>query len=104
MRPGAPSSVWGAKTRFHLQNDLILRCEHGFGTPHELEAVFRDGSARGELRDDLPPELFALALAGLTDLALAQHWASDGIAPALDEIPELVLGLLLGAAPATTAA
>jgi AcrR family transcriptional regulator len=70
----------------------------------ELEATLRDGSARGELRDDLSPELLALALAGLTDLALAQHWSSDGASPALDQIPELVLGLLLGArSPAATA-
>ena len=68
----------------------------------ELEAILREGSARGEVRDDLPPELLALALAGLTDLALAQHWASDGTNPALDEIPELVLGLLLGARPPGT--
>ena len=70
----------------------------------ELEATLRDGSSRGELRDDLSPELLALALAGLTDLALAQHWASDGTSPALDQIPELVLSLLLDAhSPATTA-
>jgi AcrR family transcriptional regulator len=70
----------------------------------ELEAILRDGSARGELRDDLSPELLALALAGLTDLALAQHWASDGTSPALDQIPELVLSLLLDAhSPATAA-
>ncbi len=68
----------------------------------ELEAILRDGAARGELRDDLPPELLALALSGLTDLALAQHWASDGTNPVLDQIPELVLGLLLGARPPAT--
>jgi AcrR family transcriptional regulator len=65
----------------------------------ELEAILRAGSARGEVRDDVPHGLLALALAGLTDLALAQHWASDGTNPALDQIPELVLGLLLGARP-----
>lgn len=62
-----------------------------------LEAIVREGSAQGELRDDVRAELLALALAGLTDLALAQHWASKGASPALGEIPELVLGLLLGA-------
>ena len=50
---------------------------------------------RDELRDDVSPELLALAISGLTDLALAQHWASDRVSPTLDEIPELVLRLLL---------
>jgi AcrR family transcriptional regulator len=42
---------------------------------------------------------FALAIAGLADLALVQHWASDDGKPTLEEIPELVLTLLLGAGP-----
>jgi hypothetical protein len=62
----------------------------------ELEAILRQGSARGELRDDVPAELLALAIAGLTDLALVEHWASDDSTPSLDAIPELVLTLLLG--------
>jgi AcrR family transcriptional regulator len=68
----------------------------------ELEAILRQGMVRGEFRDDVATELLALAIAGLTDLALAQHWASDSANPALDEIPELVLGLLLCAPPPTT--
>ena len=52
--------------------------------------------ARGELRDDVPAELLALAIAGLTDLALVLLWASDDIKPSLEEIPGLVLTLLLG--------
>ena len=44
----------------------------------------------------MPTELLALAIAGLTDLALAQHWASDGTKPSLPEIPALVLTLLVG--------
>jgi AcrR family transcriptional regulator len=68
-----------------------------------IEVILREGSERGELRDDVPRETLALAIAGLTDLALAKHWASDGGAPTLEEIPELVLTLLLGAgAPAGT--
>jgi AcrR family transcriptional regulator len=63
----------------------------------ELEAIVRAAVARGELRDDVAAELLALAIAGLMDLALAQHWASDGTRPSLAEIPELVLTLLLGA-------
>jgi len=51
---------------------------------------------KGEIRSDMPTELLALAIAGLTDLALAQHWASDGTKPSLPEIPALVLTLLVG--------
>jgi AcrR family transcriptional regulator len=65
-----------------------------------LEAIVQDGAARGELRGDVPPDVLALAIAGLTDLALAQHWASGGTGPGLQEIPELVLTLLLGPPPA----
>jgi hypothetical protein len=68
----------------------------------EIRAILEEGLRRGELRDDVPPELLALAIAGLTDLALAQYWASEGTNPALDEIPELVLGLVLGARPPAT--
>jgi AcrR family transcriptional regulator len=62
----------------------------------ELEAILRDGRARGELRDDVPAELLARAIAGLADLALVEHWASDDSTPSLEAIPELVLILLLG--------
>ena len=61
----------------------------------ELEAIIADGIHDGELRSDVPADLLALAIAGLTDLALAQHWASDGTRPSLAEIPALVLTLLL---------
>ncbi|MGH2980468.1 MAG: TetR/AcrR family transcriptional regulator [Solirubrobacterales bacterium] len=63
----------------------------------ELGAIIREGIARSQLRDDVPAELLALAIAGLTDLALVQHWASNGSKPNLSEIPELVLTLLSGA-------
>jgi AcrR family transcriptional regulator len=66
-----------------------------------LEAIIRDGAGRGELRGDLPAGLLALAIAGLTDLALAQHWASGGARPPLEEIPGLVLTLILGPPPAS---
>jgi AcrR family transcriptional regulator len=61
----------------------------------ELAAIIRQGAADGELRDDLPADQLALAIAGLTDLALVQYWASDGTKPSLEQIPELVLSLLL---------
>lgn len=62
----------------------------------ELAALLYEGAEAGELRDDLPPELLAQALAGLVDLALAQHWASEGTSPGLEQIPELVLQVVLG--------
>jgi AcrR family transcriptional regulator len=62
----------------------------------QLAAILRQGSARGELRDDVPAELLALAIVGLTDLALVEQWASDDSTPSLEAIPELVLTLLLG--------
>ncbi len=65
----------------------------------ELEAIIRDGAAGGELRGDLPAGLLALTIAGLTDLALAQHWASGGARPRLEEIPGLVLTVTLGPQP-----
>jgi AcrR family transcriptional regulator len=61
----------------------------------ELEAITADGMQKGEIRSDMPADLLALAIAGLTDLALAQHWASDGTRPTLAEIPALVLTLLV---------
>jgi hypothetical protein len=63
----------------------------------ELEAIIQAGVSSGELREDVAAEPPALAIAGLTDLALVQHWATDGSKPTLGEIPELVLTLLLGA-------
>jgi AcrR family transcriptional regulator len=68
----------------------------------ELEAIITDGIRGGELRDDIPADLLALALAGLTDLALAQHWASAGTTPAISEIPALVLTLIVGPRRAET--
>jgi AcrR family transcriptional regulator len=68
----------------------------------ELEAIIREGAADDELRDDLAADQLALAIAGLTDLALVQHWASDGSKPTLKEIPGLVLSLLLGPGPASS--
>ena len=62
----------------------------------ELEAIVRQGVRRGEIRDDVPAELLARAIAALTDLALVEHWSSGGATPTLEEIPELVLTLLLG--------
>jgi AcrR family transcriptional regulator len=62
----------------------------------QLEAIIADGIQKGEIRNDMPADLLALAIAGLTDLALAQHWASGATRPSLAEIPALVLTLLVG--------
>jgi hypothetical protein len=51
---------------------------------------------RGELRGDVRAGLLTLAIAGLVELALLEHGASGGTRPTLEEIPELVLTLLLG--------
>lgn len=69
----------------------------------QLEAILEQGRARGDVRSDVPPHLLALALLGLTDLALANHWASENSDSAIDDIPELVLTLLLGHAAAADA-
>jgi AcrR family transcriptional regulator len=71
----------------------------------QLEGIIEHGMRHGEFRSDLPADLLAAAVAGLTDLALAQHWASNGTRPSLAEIPALVLTLLLGpGAPRVTRA
>jgi AcrR family transcriptional regulator len=62
----------------------------------ELEAIIREGMQLGEFGRDMPADLLALAIAGLTDLALAQHWATDGTRPSMAEIPGLVLTVVLG--------
>jgi AcrR family transcriptional regulator len=62
----------------------------------ELEGIIAEGIQDGEFRSDVPAGLLALAVAGLTDLALVQHWATGGTWPSLTEIPSLVLTLLLG--------
>jgi AcrR family transcriptional regulator len=64
----------------------------------ELESIIREGVARGELRNDVSERILALAIAGLTDLALVEYWAEDELRQSLDTIPDLVLTLLLGSA------
>ena len=62
----------------------------------DLEAIVQEGMDDGEFRQDIPADMLALSIAGLTDLALVQHWASEGVSPRLEVIPSLVLALLLG--------
>jgi hypothetical protein len=61
-----------------------------------LEGILEEERRRGVVRDDVSARILALAIFGLTDLALVQHWASSDGGPGLEEIPELVLTLLLG--------
>jgi AcrR family transcriptional regulator len=61
-----------------------------------LEEILEEGTLRGDVRDDVSAQVLALAIFGLTDLALVQYWASGEGRPSLEEIPELVLALLLG--------
>lgn len=62
--------------------------------------VLEEGVARGEITAERPPGLLAMTLVGLDTLALFQHVASGGAWPALEEIPEFVVGQFLdGAAP-----
>jgi AcrR family transcriptional regulator len=65
----------------------------------QLQGIIAEGMQDGELRRDVPAGTLALAVAGLTDLALVQHWATGGTTPNLAEIPALVLTLLLGHRP-----
>ena len=50
---------------------------------------------RGEVRDDVDVQQLALALVGLHEVALVQHWGTGGAWPALDEIPTLVVRLFM---------
>jgi TetR/AcrR family transcriptional regulator len=65
-----------------------------------VREILADGVGRGEVRADIPVEELALVFVGFGDLALIQHWGSDGAWPPLEQIPELITGLFLeGAAP-----
>jgi len=46
----------------------------------------------------LDPFTLTLALAGLTDLALVEHWGTNGTRQSLEAIPDMILALLLGPA------
>jgi AcrR family transcriptional regulator len=65
-----------------------------------IREILADGVKRGEVRSDLAVEELALVFVGFGDLALIQHWGSDGAWPRLEEIPNLITSLFLeGAAP-----
>jgi AcrR family transcriptional regulator len=120
-RPASPNgsagerlmAVLGGLCGWASQHDALARVlvrECLMGTPglyprvigaewpltEELEDILAKGMQAGEFRSDVPAGTLALAVAGLTDLALVQHWATDGTTPSLAEIPALVLTLLLG--------
>ncbi len=65
-----------------------------------IQEILADGVRRGEVRSDISIEELALVFVGFGDLALIQHWGSDGAWPTLEQIPTLMTGLFLeGAAP-----
>jgi len=65
-----------------------------------IREILADGVSRGEVRGDVPVEELALVFVGFGDLALIQHWGSDGAWPPLEQIPKLMTDLFLqGAAP-----
>jgi len=65
-----------------------------------IRGILVDGVERGEVRADVSVDELALVFVGFGDLALIQHWGSDGAWPALEQIPELMTGLFLdGVAP-----
>jgi AcrR family transcriptional regulator len=62
--------------------------------------ILADGVKLGEVRADIPVEELALVFVGFGDLALIQHWGSEGAWPALEQIPDLITALFLeGALP-----
>lgn len=64
------------------------------------EQVLREGVKRGEVRRDVPVGELALWFVGLDDLAVSQHFASNGAWPTLDFIPDLVIRQFLEGASA----
>ena len=65
-----------------------------------LVSLLQEGIEKGEVVGDVPAPQLALALAGLHDLALVQHWGTEHGWPLLDDIPSLVTRLFFdGAAP-----
>jgi AcrR family transcriptional regulator len=62
--------------------------------------ILERGMERGEIRPKDPPARLAVTFLGLLSLLYVQHWGSAGVWPALDEIPELVVGMFLDGAGA----
>lgn len=66
----------------------------------QVARILSDGVERGEVRSDVPVDELTLWFIGLDDLALAQHFATAGSWPPLDDIPDLVVRQFLeGAGP-----
>lgn len=64
----------------------------------KLAQVLGDGVAAGEIRADRPVIQQAMMFTGMLALSYVQHWGSGGAWPALDEVPELVVGAFLDGA------
>lgn len=65
--------------------------------------ILQAGIERGEVRADQPLPQLALVFLGLDALALLQHFASGGVWPTLEQVPELVVKQFLEGAQAPTA-
>jgi AcrR family transcriptional regulator len=75
-----------------------LIVEHLAPYLRQVQQVLERGLARGEIRDDRPVGQLALAFVGFQVLLFVQHWGSDGVWPAVQEIPELTVSLFLDGA------
>ncbi len=64
----------------------------------KITAVLSDGVTAGEIRNDRPVAVLALIFIGMLALLYIQHWGSGGTWPALDDVPELVVGSFLDGA------
>lgn len=72
--------------------------EHLAPYMQKVEAVLSAGVAAGEIRDDRPAAVMALTFVGMLALFYIQHWGSGGVWPALNDVPELVVGAFLDGA------
>lgn len=77
---------------------LIL--EHLAPYLQKVTAVLSDGVAAGEIRDDRSAAVLALTFVGMLALLYIQHWGSGGAWPALNDVPEFVVGAFLDGAAA----
>lgn len=63
-----------------------------------VERVLASGMTRGEVGRERPASELALLFTGLLALLYGQRWASEGVSPALEDIPTLATDLFLDGA------
>lgn len=64
----------------------------------KIADVLRCGVEANEIRHDQSCERLAMLFVGMLSLMYVQHWASDGVWPQLDDIPNLVVSMFLDGA------